>query len=152
PTPPPVSPSGRMAFAAAVAGGETIMWGGLDATGVRADIWILGDTIWSQQFPSPGHIQPSARWHHAMAYDTLHSKMILFGGLAAAGQPLADTWALDSLNDWAQLGPTHVPPPRRSHAMAWDTVRQRVVMFGGDGGVALLADTWIWDGTDWTAH
>ena len=86
-----------------------------------------------------------------MAYDALHNKLILFGGLAAAGQLLADTWAWDIQQGWALLGPAHVPPARRSHAMAWDTVRQRVVMFGGEGSDGLLADTWTWDGTDWTA-
>lgn len=35
--------------------------------------------------------------------------------------------------------------------MAWDPLRQRVVMFGGRAGaVSALGDTWLWDGTTWT--
>lgn len=33
--------------------------------------------------------------------------------------------------------------------MAWDEVRGEVVLFGGWNGAA-GADTWVWDGTDWT--
>ncbi|MBN1607496.1 MAG: hypothetical protein JW940_12735 [Polyangiaceae bacterium] len=41
------------------------------------------------------------------------------------------------------------PPARAGHAMAYDTARQRVVLFGGgDGG--WLGDTWEWDGGAWT--
>lgn len=150
-TTPPRSPSARSAFATAALGQEIMVWGGLGATGVLDDGWFLLNGFWSQLVPG-FRIQPPARWHHAMAYDVPRNKLIMFGGLSAAGEPLADTWAWDSQDNWAMLGPAHVPPSRRSHAMAWDAVRQRIVMFGGDHGDALLTDTWIWDGTDWSAH
>lgn len=46
--------------------------------------------------------------------------------------------------------PANVPPARSGHDMAYDPVRQRVVMFGGfpDNGVR-LGDTWLWDGSNW---
>ena len=35
--------------------------------------------------------------------------------------------------------------------MAYDEVRGRTVLFGGDNrGSSLLGDTWEWDGNDWT--
>jgi hypothetical protein len=49
-------------------------------------------------------------------------------------------------NRWV---PTSIPA-RQSHAMAWDAARQRVVLFGGSGGLARLSDTWEWDGATWT--
>ena len=43
------------------------------------------------------------------------------------------------------------PSPRASFAMITDTVRDRVVMFGGAGtGGGALDDTWVYDGTYWT--
>jgi hypothetical protein len=37
------------------------------------------------------------------------------------------------------------------HAMAFDSARNRVVLFGGDGGQGNgLADTWEWNGTTWS--
>ena len=43
------------------------------------------------------------------------------------------------------------PSARAGHAVAYDTARQRVVLFGGraEGGTA-QGDTWEWDGADWT--
>ena len=32
------------------------------------------------------------------------------------------------------------------------TLGGAVVLFGGTDGTMLLADTWTWDGTDWTGH
>ena len=35
--------------------------------------------------------------------------------------------------------------------MAYDAVREQVVLFGGaDSASNLLGDTWAWDGTEWT--
>ncbi|HEY1089265.1 MAG TPA: kelch repeat-containing protein, partial [Archangium sp.] len=45
-------------------------------------------------------------------------------------------------NRWV---PTTIPG-RRAHAMAYDSTRHRVVLFGGAGP---LGDTWEWDGTRW---
>ena len=47
------------------------------------------------------------------------------------------------------------PPAHRSlHAMAYDPVRKRAVMYGGNGftlpGGSYLGDTWEWDGKVWT--
>ena len=51
---------------------------------------------------------------------------------------------------WANVAPAASPPPRQSHAMAWDSGRARLVLFGGDsGGTAQFSDTWEWDGLTW---
>jgi hypothetical protein len=42
------------------------------------------------------------------------------------------------------------PSPRTNHGVAFDSARQRVVVFGGDPGGPPLADTWTWDGSLWT--
>ncbi len=43
---------------------------------------------------------------------------------------------------------------RSGHGLAYDTVRDRVVLFGGLGGggtiTAFLNDTWEWDGSQWS--
>jgi Galactose oxidase, central domain len=54
---------------------------------------------------------------------------------------------------WTQKQ-TFGPAPRMSHALAFDSNRSRVVMFGGEtafGPPSVLAgDTWEWDGNNWT--
>ena len=43
------------------------------------------------------------------------------------------------------------PSARLVHALAYDSARGRVVLFGGsDSSFNLLSDTWVWDGTAWT--
>jgi hypothetical protein len=41
-------------------------------------------------------------------------------------------------------------PARQGHVLAFDTVRARTVMFGGLGASNYLADTWTFDGINWT--
>ena len=98
---------------------------------------------------------PAPRSGHALAYNSQHSCVVLFGGLALVpggnGQEKAsgDTWAWDGLN-WTQVADIG-PPPRQNFAMAFDRNRNRLVLFGGvDGNAALLGDTWEWDGQNWT--
>ncbi len=51
---------------------------------------------------------------------------------------------------WRVLSPAHSPPPRRSHSMALDETRGRIILFGGIGSNGPLDDTWEWDGDDWS--
>jgi hypothetical protein len=46
--------------------------------------------------------------------------------------------------------PEIVSGGRQSHAMAYDPVRQQVVLFGGRDLAGVRNDTWVWSGGDWT--
>lgn len=49
------------------------------------------------------------------------------------------------------MAPLVSPPARSGHDVAYDPVRQRVILFGGFPDVGTrLGDTWEWDGTNWT--
>ena len=50
---------------------------------------------------------------------------------------------------WVQASPSGPPPGRHNHAMAYDSVRRRMVVFGGFDGSFRLGDTWEYDGTAW---
>lgn len=88
---------------------------------------------------------PGARHSHAMAYDSVRGRVVLFGGEDVVGNNLADTWEWDGTT-WLQVATTG-PSARFGHAMAFDSVRGKVVLFGG---YYLFADTWEWDGLSWT--
>ncbi len=67
--------------------------------------------------------------------------------LSAAGSAAAQdcVWSqIPQVGDW--------PSPRYYAAMAYDSARARVVLFGGKNGYGgpRLNDTWEWDGTSWT--
>jgi hypothetical protein len=82
-----------------------------------------------------------------MAYDAARARTVLFGGLLAGVTAVADdTWLFDGAG-WTPVATPTSPQPRSSHALAYDAVRGRTLLFGSDGGVA--TDTWAFDGADW---
>jgi cysteine-rich repeat protein len=44
------------------------------------------------------------------------------------------------------------PSARCGVAMTYDSLRKRLVLFGGLKDMTLYADMWLWDGTDWTVR
>lgn len=87
---------------------------------------------------------PSPRSYPAMAYDSVSRKIVLFGGLGAAGN-LNDTWTFDG-RTWHKLNTPVAPPIRNGATMAFDSPTNKLVMFGGFDKNQYLNDTWLWDG------
>lgn len=148
---PPTAPPARagQGMATNLVDGRVVMFGGYVGSSYLGDTWQFDGAVWSQL---PG-TSPPARMRPAMAYDENRATCVMFGGVNGAGVNnfLAGTWELAN-GLWSQRPSTQFPPRRFGHAMAYDAVRQRVVMFGGrtNAGVVFLQDTWEWDGTDWT--
>jgi len=94
---------------------------------------------------------PAAGYGHEMAYDPVREQIVMFGGAETyTGARLDETWTWSN-GVWTQLSPAHAPSPRATPMMAWDPVRQAIVLFGGNiPGGTFYNDTWTWDGTDWT--
>lgn len=105
------------------------------------------DYIWKEKFPKEA---PSPRFGHAMAYDSIREKVILFGGMGESNSDLKnDTWKWDG-SDWEQLFPLDSPDPRVHHHMVYDSGRDKIIMFGGSDGKGLdFNDLWEWDGHNW---
>jgi hypothetical protein len=74
-----------------------------------------------------------------MAYDSQRSRTVLF-----RGSQYGDTWEWDG-NTWTVKFLSPSPPFRAYHALAYDSARGRIVLFGGGRD-----DTWEYDGTAWT--
>ena len=122
-----------------------IMFGGGYTGGLLDDTWAFDyiTNSWTQLNPS---INPAARSGHIMVYDLINEIIILFGGYWSSS-PRDDTWIFDcATNEWIQVFPDTVPPPRMSHNMVYDSVNERVILFSGYGvGGELLDDTWEYD-------
>lgn len=117
---------------------------------------------------------PPVRFGHAMAYDSARRVTVMFGGQTNWNGtfPFNDLWEWDGAR-WTQRMPgtltngwTNVvgqgwkvshrdrPVQRAHHAMTYDRLRGRVVLFGGQtlspgGTIPTLNDLWEWDGTRW---
>jgi hypothetical protein len=67
-----------------------------------------------------------------------------------------DTWVLDGTS-WRRVA-ADGPPARARTALAYDSARRQIVLFGGvsapapgqDGPQTFMSDTWTWNGTRWT--
>ncbi len=102
------------------------------------DTWSWNGLEWIQEEDSG----PEGRNGHKIVYDSVRDRVVLFGGkrLFGPGQLFRDTWTWDG-EYWTQrqnIGPA----PRFGHGMAYDSARQRTVLFGGMGANGLLGDTW----------
>ncbi len=89
---PPMRAGGRMAFDAAR--GQAVLMGGYvyGPNGYPlGDTWLWNGAAWTE-YTGPG---PTARSHHAMAYDAEREVMVLYGGYAGGTTTLNDTWEWD---------------------------------------------------------
>jgi hypothetical protein len=117
------------------------------------DTWEWDGHAWTQV----ADMGPAPRQHFRMSYDTVRQRLVLFGGIpvklttVSDDETLGDTWEWNG-TEWTQVADIG-PGPRVGHALTYDTVRQRAVLFGGyDPGRdnKFFNDTWAWDGTEWT--
>lgn len=94
---------------------------------------------------------PIGRVRHAMATDVSRSKVVLFGGHhrleSGSSIRLQDTWEWNG-SGWLLVSPQVSPPVSYGAAMAYDTTREVMLLFGG--AAPFVQDTWEWDGANWT--
>jgi len=122
-----------------------VLFGGYNnGGGYFSDTWEWNGTNWLGRSPLNS---PGPRYGHAMAYDAVRQRVVLFGGFN--GAEIGDTWEWNGTN-WTQLLPVASPSTRYDHAMAYHAVSQRVVLFGGQRNGSPVGETWEWDGTNWT--
>jgi hypothetical protein len=128
---------------------RVVLFGGNSSTATSVahdETWEWNGAAWTRGTPATS---PPRRFRHAMAYDVLQQRTVLFGGTAGVFVgPMADTWAWDGSN-WIQHTPATSPPARSGHALSYDILRRRVVLFGGEGPDQRDA-VWEWDGTNWS--
>jgi hypothetical protein len=136
-----VDPPARGEAKLASLGSKLVLVGGSSGTAVLGDTWEWDGTAWARRSTPT---TPLPRSYFSLA--TLGSRVVLFGGLDAAGALHDDTWTWDGAT-WTKLAPAHKPPARRWAATT--ALGSKLVLFGGVGATGALADTWEFDGTDW---
>jgi hypothetical protein len=125
--------------------GRIVLFGGMlpRNIGVYRDTWEWDGTRWVQMHPTTS---PPARQTAAMTYDTVRREALLFGGADAVGALVPDDlWGWNG-SDWRRVSAPSRPGPRSDHALAFDSIRGRAVLYGGNG---TATDTWEWDGAAW---
>jgi hypothetical protein len=128
-----------------------------------SDVWEWDGAAWQRPWAGDGSETwgPRARSSGVMVYDRARRSPVLVGGMKNLLSDLYnDAWAWEG-RTWdgaAWTGPGWVslpsavlqPPPRTKPGTAWDPVRRRLVLFGGNIPGQDLSDLWEWDGRVWT--
>ena len=115
---------------------------GLIVVGLLAAAPAGAQVSWTFRGPTV----PIARVENAMVYDAGNRRMVTFGGYDLNTNRTNDVWEYDAATrTWANVsGPG--PSARQGAAMAYDPLRDRILLFGGtDDAGAVLGDTWQWD-------
>jgi hypothetical protein len=136
--------------------GKTVLFGGnWGPAPWPTDTWEWDGVSWTRAAVDG----PAGRSRAGMVYDSGRGQMLLFGGAGTPAGPrepfvmFGDTWVWNGTG-WRELSGSS-PPARYAHAMAFDSRRGVVVMYGGaqmtaDRQTAHLEDMWQWDGRGWT--
>ena len=106
--------------------------------------------------PSPAPTIPAAGAPtevNGMAFDTATGQLIAFGTdpSSPSAWPAPDTWVWNGTH-WNQAVVTgRTPPARTGASMAYDPIRQLIVLHGGyDQQTNWANDTWTWNGSQWS--
>jgi hypothetical protein len=118
------------------------------------DVWILsnangmgGTSSWTKL--SAFGTAPSVRESSAVIYDSVNNVLTVYAGDGNGVQD-ADVWTLSNANGsggtavWTQLSPTGTLPSARTGVTAfYDSVHNRMTVFGGFYKIITLSDTWV---------
>jgi len=131
---------------------RTVLFGGnINNAGVR-ETWEWTGYAWTQVCTTNPCLasMPQGRHGAGAAYDSSRRRFVLFGG--NKGSYANDIWEFDG-DTWAQkctatpCSTSPMPAGRAYPSMAYDSVRNKTILFGGSPSTD---DTWEWNGSTWT--
>ena len=110
----------------------------------RTDLWTWTGSAWTTvgaafSGPDLSPVQP-------MVSLGASGGLLVFDGGTLQGAPSTWTWN----GTWTKAAVNDSPSARNGVALAYDSDRRRVVLFGGGTRSADFNDTWEWDGQRWT--
>jgi hypothetical protein len=130
-----------------------VLFGGYVGAQSVNDTWTWDGHHWTQLHP---RVSPPGRGNAEMAFDPATKTVVLFGG--SSFDPtngfvaLDDTWTWDGHN-WTAHHPAVSPSTPLDGSMAFDPSTHRVLLLlatGDPNSPNPFAETWTWDGTNWT--
>jgi hypothetical protein len=151
---PSASPSVRAEVAmTSFPGIGVLLFGGSPAFGSPfADTWRYNGSTWTQLAPTAS---PTGRARAGIVYDNFRGVAVMYGGgnTSFFGGPSIDqTWEFDGTT-WSQITTTSTPGGLSLMGLAFDSTRNRTVLYGGvpNSRFPIAANgTWEYDGFNWT--
>jgi hypothetical protein len=144
--PPPPMPNIRYGTAAVFdpIARHLVTYAGFTDQGRFGDVWRFDadGVAWTDVTPAGGG--PGVRCLHSASRDIRDHRMIMYGGQRSG--PLGDLWALDlASGQWSELAAPGAPPGRFFATQAYDSIRHRVLIFGGNLGSSFSNEVWTFD-------
>ena len=160
-SPTGAAPAARYGHSVVLHGGldRLILFGGYDGATAFNDSWALNLAVtppaWAPVTIASG-TPPSVRYAHSAFVDPVGWQMVVYGGTNGASFR-ADARALQYLNGfrWVAVSPSGTPPPARAgHSVAYDQLRNRMLVFGGTNASGRMNDLWALEFTTyrWVAE
>ena len=140
----------RRSHAAAYLGnvGRMVVFGGNRNGTALGDTWV-NDGKNSEKSPIG---VPAPRWGSAYTYHPALSGMFMFSGIASGTSSSDNTlWKCDG-KSWSPIATgANKPVPRGGGALAYDSARSKLVLFGGYSPTSgIFADTWEYSNAVWS--
>ncbi len=107
----------------------------------------LSAQSWATNNPSTGSGPATPLTNHGLAFDTLRSEAVLYGGRSTAPGN-QETWTFDGTT-WVLKTPANSPPALWGHMMVAAPQLGGVILWGGRIGTSPQSDTWLWNGANW---
>jgi N-acetylneuraminic acid mutarotase len=89
------------------------------------------------------------RGNMGMVYDNESDQIVIFGGWNNTRDPWNSTWTYDYNADmYTELNPTVAPGGRAEPGFAYDSIRDQIILFGGEDNLDTgwqYDDTWLFD-------
>lgn len=140
-------PTPRAGHSAVVIGTNLVVFGGGDGTNYLNDLYFLDleTMVWKQGYTSG--TTPCARSRHTATVISEHQMVVIGGG--DDSRVYNDVYILDVSNmSWTkpQVTGKAAPSPRWGHSAATiGKSDEKVIIFGGHDGSAMLNDLWLFD-------
>ena len=115
------------------------------AAGGDPNVYALsldGARVWTR-LPVVGPTPPPREWASAI-YDPARDRLLMFGGISS-NTYFNEVWALPLTGTpiWTRLKLTSTPPfARILSSVVYDSVRDRLIVFGGESFLGAFSDTW----------
>jgi hypothetical protein len=143
------SPRKQMGFVYDTRRGVVVALGGTDWIMASGETWEYDGANWTLREDVKAL---PARLGAAAAFDSKRQVTVLFGGSGLGDNEFFnDTWEYDG-KQWVLRLPAHSPPVRNGAAMAYDSQRQSMLLFGGYdrfGSTRFFDDTWEYVDSEW---
>lgn len=146
--PTPVAPPARYQYGMCYDSTRhvVVLFGGRTAVQTVGDTWEFDGITWTQRTLP---VAPAPREDMLMVYDAGFGRTLLFGGFNSDTNTVyGDTWQYNG-TAWSDISPAMGPTPRYRTAYAYDSVRQRPMMYGGYDGMQVSTQTYEWNGSAW---